>query len=119
LKVVIGRPRPFEVLPDTHPLLTATVGQSMPSGHAATSLAGAVILSALVRRRAVTVVLLLVAAAMAFSRVYIGVHYPGDALAGAALGAAVAGVGLTARAVRARPRPSGTPPREARAPRGG
>jgi undecaprenyl-diphosphatase len=88
LKAITDRPRPFETIPDADPLLKATVGQSMPSGHAATSFAGAVILTYLLARAAPFFFLL--AAAIAFSRVYVGVHYFSDVLVGALLGAAVA-----------------------------
>ena len=60
------------------------VGGSFPSGHAATSLAGAVVLSFGLRRTAPA--LLALAAAIAYSRVYVGAHYPGDVLAGLAMG---------------------------------
>jgi undecaprenyl-diphosphatase len=86
LKEAIGRPRPFETLPGADPLLAYTLGDSFPSGHAATSFAGAVVLSLFFRRLAPALIGL--ATAIAFSRVYVGVHYPGDVLAGAALGAA-------------------------------
>jgi undecaprenyl-diphosphatase len=85
LKVAIGRPRPFDAIGDADPLTTMVAGTSMPSGHAATSFAGAVMLCACFRRAAPW--LLVLAVAIAFSRVYVGVHYPGDVLAGAALGA--------------------------------
>jgi undecaprenyl-diphosphatase len=88
LKAITDRPRPFETIPDADPLLKATVGQSMPSGHAATSFAGAVILTYLLARAGPFFFLL--AAAIAFSRVYVGVHYFSDVLVGALLGAAVA-----------------------------
>ena len=87
LKAAFERPRPFETLAHADPLLSATLGASMPSGHAATSFAGAVVLTALLRRGAPAFFLL--ATAIAFSRVYVGVHYPLDVLAGAVLGAAV------------------------------
>ncbi len=87
-KVAVDRPRPFERLAEPEPLLGGTVGASFPSGHAATSFAGAVVL-ALLARRAVPALFLL-AALVAFSRIYVGVHYPLDVLAGAVLGAAVA-----------------------------
>jgi undecaprenyl-diphosphatase len=94
LKVATDRPRPFETIPQADPLIGATVGQSMPSGHAATSFAGAVILTYLLPRAAP--LFLLFATAVAFSRVYVGVHYVSDVLVGALLGTAVglAGLGL-------------------------
>jgi undecaprenyl-diphosphatase len=94
LKAATGRPRPFETIPEADPLIGATVGQSMPSGHAATSFAGAVALTYFLPRSAPY--LFLLAVAIACSRIYVGVHYPSDVVAGAALGAAVglAGVGL-------------------------
>jgi undecaprenyl-diphosphatase len=95
------------------PLIGATVGQSMPSGHAATSFAGAVILTYLLPRGAPLFFLL--AAAIAFSRVYVGVHYMSDVLVGALLGAAVGllGIGLLRllrRTSRARRRSEAAPP---------
>jgi undecaprenyl-diphosphatase len=94
LKAATDRPRPFETIPHADPLIGATVGQSMPSGHAATSFAGAVVLTYLLPRGAPLFFLL--ATAVAFSRVYVGVHYASDVLVGALLGTAVglAGVGL-------------------------
>jgi undecaprenyl-diphosphatase len=88
LKEVFDRPRPFEELPAAEPLLRATVGESLPSGHASTSFAGALILSYVVRRAVPA--LFVLAALIAFSRVYVGVHYPLDLVAGAAVGLAVA-----------------------------
>lgn len=87
LKVLTDRPRPFETIPDADPLLKATVGQSMPSGHAATSFAGAVILTYLLKRAGP--VFFVLAAAIAFSRVYVGVHYFSDVLVGALVGTMV------------------------------
>jgi undecaprenyl-diphosphatase len=74
-----------------------------------------VILAYLIGRRAWSLAVL--AAAVSYSRVYIGVHYPLDVLAGAAIGAAVA---LVAIVLVRRLRPtSGGRPRSARATRGG
>lgn len=84
LKEAIDRPRPFRTVEGADPLTTFTVGHSMPSGHAATSFAGAVMLSVFFRRALPW--LLALAVAIAFSRIYVGVHYPFDVLAGAALG---------------------------------
>jgi len=105
LKEVFGRPRPFEELGAAEPLLRATVGESLPSGHASTSFAGALVLAYLVRRAVPA--LFVLATLIAFSRVYIGVHYPLDVVAGAVLGAVV---GLaTIALVRARRRTSEDP----------
>ena len=89
LKTAVDRPRPFEAIAEPDPLITGTVASSFPSGHAATSAAGAVILSVLVGR-GVWRWLAPLALLIGFSRVYVGVHYPADVLAGALLGAAVA-----------------------------
>jgi undecaprenyl-diphosphatase len=61
---------------------------SFPSGHAATSFAAATVLSFAFPRLAPA--LFLLAAAVGFSRVYVGVHYPLDVLGGAVLGVLVA-----------------------------
>ena len=60
---------------------------SFPSGHAATSFAAAIAIGALAPRLRAPV--LGAAALMAFTRPYLGVHYPSDVLAGAALGGAL------------------------------
>ncbi len=103
LKTTIDRQRPYETLAEADPLLRASVGNSLPSGHAATSFAGAIVLGYLFRRALPG--LLALAALVAVSRIYVGVHYPSDVLAGAALGAAVA-LAVVA-ALRFRPRTSG------------
>jgi len=87
LKNVVDRPRPPSVVPEADPQLGGTLGSSLPSGHAATSFAGAVVLSYLFPRALPWLVTL--AVAIGFSRVYVGVHYPFDVFAGAVVGASV------------------------------
>jgi membrane-associated phospholipid phosphatase len=115
LKGLTDRERPFDVLDGVEPLFGGTLGGSLPSGHAATSFAGAVVLTYLFPRGAPAFFLL--AVAIAFSRVYVGVHFPSDVLAGAALGAGVAGLILAAVRFR-RPSEAGRP-RSGAAPPGG
>jgi membrane-associated phospholipid phosphatase len=84
LKVLFRRKRPaLEDLPASVPVPTSL---SFPSAHASTSFCAAAGF-----RDLVPLPLRPVAAAIAFSRVYFGVHYPSDVLVGAALGATVGG----------------------------
>jgi undecaprenyl-diphosphatase len=88
LKLVGGRERPFLADPEQDPLVGTPLDLSFPSGHAATSFAGATLLAWYAPRLAVPLYAL--AALVAWSRVYVGVHYPFDIVAGALLGIAVA-----------------------------
>ena len=88
LKHVFDRDRPPVARPDPAPLLEAPTTYSFPSGHATVSFACATVLALAVPRLAWW--LFGLAALVAFSRVYVGVHYPGDVLAGAVLGVALA-----------------------------
>lgn len=91
LKPVFGRPRPDVAL-----RLTEVRSLSFPSGHAMGSaivyLTLAALLARLVRPRALKLYFLGLAALLTFlvgtSRVYLGVHYPTDVLAGWTVGLA-------------------------------
>ncbi len=84
LKPVIARPRPFMAYPG-HPLLIHMPGgYSCPSGHSASSFAAATVLCVASRDLGLAAVLL--AVAIAFSRIFLFVHYPSDTLIGAVLG---------------------------------
>jgi undecaprenyl-diphosphatase len=104
LKLATDRRRPEQTLDGIDVLVTTPSTASFPSGHAATSFAAAVVLT--VALPALAPAFLVLAALVAFSRLYVGVHFPLDALAGAALGAAVAiALLLLARTRRRSPQP--------------
>jgi undecaprenyl-diphosphatase len=84
IKLAVDRARPVD-----HPLVNQPTTHSFPSGHAATSFACAATLAPFAPTHGKPVLYLL-AAGIAYSRVYVGVHYPLDVLGGAALGLLIA-----------------------------
>ena len=94
LKPWIGRIRPSHEIVDQINLLVGKGGKwSFPSNHAANSFAAAVVLSYFYER--FKIVSYSLAFLIAFSRVYVGVHYPGDILAGGIVGYSLAWIMLS------------------------
>ncbi len=94
----VARPRPFLSVTNAEVLVHRSNDYSFPSDHAVA--AGAATMGlwivahygpAIVRRLAILATIL--AVLVAFARVYVGVHYPGDVGAGLVVGAAVAALG--------------------------
>ncbi len=89
LSHLVDRPRPFVAHPDLVRIFAPHAADpSFPSDHATASFAIATAI--LLRNRLWGSIALAAATLLAISRVVIGVHYPLDVLAGAALGSAVA-----------------------------
>jgi len=88
IKHWVGRVRPSHNLPHVHLVLGAGGWLSFPSNHAANSFATATLLGFLriPAWKWSWRLLLVLAGLVGYSRIYIGVHYPGDVLAGAILG---------------------------------
>ncbi|MEX6430774.1 MAG: phosphatase PAP2 family protein [Ferrimicrobium sp.] len=85
LKPLIAERRPYLTLAHVEVLLTRTNGYSFPSGHA--TIAGATIVGLwLSRDKLLTVLAFIVGIMLAFGRVYVGMHYPGDVVAGLIFG---------------------------------
>ena len=89
IKKLVGRPRPCIALADARVLIGCSDSGSLPSGHAANWFAATLVAFIFYRRS--WRVMVPAAATIAFSRVYNGVHYPSDVVAGAILGAGSAG----------------------------
>jgi undecaprenyl-diphosphatase len=89
LKPLLPRERPWAAgVGVTAVVARPSQDSAMPSGHAATAVAGAVALSLLWPRGRVLAWVL--ALAIMASRLYLGVHYPSDLLVGASVGGACA-----------------------------
>jgi undecaprenyl-diphosphatase len=97
-KLLVRRRRPFWSSRPTRIRMPRST--SFPSGHSATAFAFAT--GACAELRVLTPVLLPLASAVAYSRVYTGVHYPSDVVAGAGIGI---GCGLLALRLPLRPGP--------------
>jgi len=90
IKNALARPRPFQTLPDVILRIGKGGSFSLPSSHAANWFAATLVL--LVYYRRTIWAMLPLALLVCFSRVYNGVHYPSDVLAGAVLGAGYSAV---------------------------
>jgi membrane-associated phospholipid phosphatase len=99
LKPLARRQRPALAVPPIRRLRRIPGSTSFPSGHAASAAAFATGAALELPESALVVGPL--AAGVAFSRIYTGVHYPSDALVGAAIGA-----GIALATTRVWPRPS-------------
>lgn len=90
LKRAFQRTRPFEAYPELIYKKGTGGSYSMPSGHTSSAFSTATSLSLNFRKWYVVAPAYTYAAAVGYSRMYLGVHYPSDVLAGALLGSGTA-----------------------------
>ncbi|WP_297234623.1 phosphatase PAP2 family protein [uncultured Flavonifractor sp.] len=86
LKHLVGRERPWLLLTELVPLVAEHDPNSFPSGHTCAAFAAASAWCRTLPRRWMKVVAVVMAALMGFSRLYVGVHFPTDVVAGMAVG---------------------------------
>lgn len=89
LKNLVARVRPYEVIDDLKILVPEERSFSFPSGHAGHAFAAAVVLYCMLPKK-YGIPALVLAGLIAVSRMYVGVHYPTDVLAGAVIGTGIA-----------------------------
>ncbi len=84
LKHLVNRPRPFTVNTDIALLIKQPSGSSFPSTHSVLAAASTTVL--LAKKREVGFIALVLTVCIAFSRLYLYIHYPTDVLCGLLLG---------------------------------
>ena len=94
-KAIADRPRPYQAMADAVLRQQPAHGTSFPSSHTAVTVAVVIALIPFLPR-ALAPVAIAYAVLVGWSRVYLGVHYPLDVLAGAGIGMAVGGAVLLA-----------------------
>ena len=94
-KAIADRPRPYEVMADAVLRQQPAHGTSFPSSHTAVTVAVVIALVPFLVRP-LAAVAIGYAVLVGWSRVYLGVHYPLDVLAGTGIGIAVGGIDLLA-----------------------
>jgi undecaprenyl-diphosphatase len=86
----VARSRPFVRFPHSETLVSRAHDYSFPSDHCV--IAGALVVGLWLVDRRLGAIGALLAILLAFARVYVGVHYPGDVAAGLLIGGAIAAV---------------------------
>ena len=81
LKNIVARPRPFAEIEALIPLIAKPTDFSFPSGHTTASFAVALVMLRMLPKK-IGIPAVVLAALVAFSRLYLGVHYPTDVLVG-------------------------------------
>lgn len=86
IKPLVARPRPWVVMEGWETLVTSSDMNSFPSGHTTAAFAFAAALCVALPQKWAKAAALIAAALMGYSRLYVGVHFPTDVLAGVVVG---------------------------------
>ncbi len=86
LKPFVARPRPYEVMENVTPLLVSFDPNSFPSGHTCAAFSAGIAWAVTLPNWWGRCAAILQALCMGYSRLYVGVHYPSDVIAGALVG---------------------------------
>ncbi len=98
LKNLVARVRPYNAIEALIPIVSKPSEYSFPSGHAGSSFASAWVLYRKLPKKVIRACSMnkraaILAALISFSRLYVGVHYPSDVLAGILVGIGCSYVG--------------------------
>lgn len=94
LKYTVYRARPYETIAGIRLRVAGDSDSSFPSGHALIVSIGSAFVLLRFKHKLIAIALTLEAAIVCYSRVYVGMHYPLDVVAGIFIGAAVVFFGL-------------------------
>ncbi len=86
IKPLVARLRPWVAMEGFQALVTSSDMNSFPSGHTCAAFAFAAAICAVLPQKWAKAAALIAAALMGWSRLYVGVHFPTDVLAGAVVG---------------------------------
>lgn len=94
VKQLIVKPRPFKTIAELVTRVPKDYDSSFPSGHAIIVTIGATFALLKFEKKSIAVLLTLEASIVAYSRIYVGMHYPLDVVGGIFLGSAIAFLGV-------------------------
>ncbi|MDG7001453.1 MAG: phosphatase PAP2 family protein [Nitrososphaerota archaeon] len=94
LKHIVYRARPYETVAGIVTRVSRDTDSSFPSGHALIVSIGSAFVLVRLKHKIVSMLLTLEAAIVCYSRVYVGMHYPLDVVAGILIGVAIVFLGL-------------------------
>ena len=89
IKNVVCRVRPCNLVDDVNMLVEKPTSYSFPSNHSASAFAGAVAVLLTIKKKAWTIPAFVFSGIIAFSRMYVFVHFPSDVFAGILIGSTI------------------------------